>query len=142
MKKNLHPSDTWDRTRAIQPVAKHLAACATWPIHSWSKHLLNSSRFHPLHLLFSFCLLCSTADEGHGRKLSFSHFITKYLSNVHLLAQVSATSIPFTIYYDVKLREVVHYQRMSFFCSSKLSFMFSLFYLDTHVLYYEVFVLF
>ena len=34
VKKNLHPSDTRDRTRAVQPVAKRLAACATWlPSH-------------------------------------------------------------------------------------------------------------
>ena len=26
MKKNLHTSDTWDRSRAVQPVAKRLAA--------------------------------------------------------------------------------------------------------------------
>ena len=32
VKKNLRPSDTRDRTRADQPVAKRLAACATWPI--------------------------------------------------------------------------------------------------------------
>ena len=25
-KKNLHSSDTWDRTRAIQPIAQHLVA--------------------------------------------------------------------------------------------------------------------
>ena len=31
-KKNLHPSDTRDRTRAVQPVAQRLAAWATWPI--------------------------------------------------------------------------------------------------------------
>ena len=30
-KTNLHPSDTRDRTRAVQPVAKRLAAWATWP---------------------------------------------------------------------------------------------------------------
>ena len=29
LKKNLHPSDTRDRTRAIQPVAQRLAASAT-----------------------------------------------------------------------------------------------------------------
>ena len=31
VKRNLHPSDTRDRIRAVQPVAKHLAAWATWP---------------------------------------------------------------------------------------------------------------
>ena len=31
VKKNLHPSDTRDRTRAVQPVVKRLAAWATWP---------------------------------------------------------------------------------------------------------------
>ena len=31
VKKNLHPSDTRDRNRAIQSVAKRLAAWATWP---------------------------------------------------------------------------------------------------------------
>ena len=32
VKKNLHPSDTRDRTRAVQPLVKRLAAWATWPI--------------------------------------------------------------------------------------------------------------
>ena len=31
-KKNLHPCNTRDRTRLIKPVAKHLAAWATWSI--------------------------------------------------------------------------------------------------------------
>ena len=31
VKKNLHTSDTRDQTRAVQPVAKRLATCATWP---------------------------------------------------------------------------------------------------------------
>ena len=31
VKKNLHPSETRDRTRAVQPAAKRLAAWATWP---------------------------------------------------------------------------------------------------------------
>ena len=31
VKNNLHPSDTRDRTRAVQPVVKRLAAWATWP---------------------------------------------------------------------------------------------------------------
>ena len=26
VKKNLHSSDTWDRTRAVEPIAKHIAA--------------------------------------------------------------------------------------------------------------------
>ena len=30
VKKNLHPSNTQDRTQAVQPIAKHLAAWATW----------------------------------------------------------------------------------------------------------------
>ena len=30
VKKNLHPSDTRDRTRAVQPIAKRLAALATY----------------------------------------------------------------------------------------------------------------
>ena len=34
VKKNLHPSDTRDRTRAVQPAAKRLAAWATWPTAS------------------------------------------------------------------------------------------------------------
>ena len=31
VKKNLHPSDTRDRTRAVQPIAQRLAAWVTWP---------------------------------------------------------------------------------------------------------------
>ena len=31
VKEYLHPSDTWDRTRAVQPVVKRLVAWATWP---------------------------------------------------------------------------------------------------------------
>ena len=30
-KKNLHPSDTRDRTRAVHPVVKRFVASATWP---------------------------------------------------------------------------------------------------------------
>ena len=42
VKKNLHPSYTRDRTRAIQSVAKRLAAWDTWPIME-SSHFLKSS---------------------------------------------------------------------------------------------------
>ena len=31
VKKNLHPFDTEDRTRTLQPIAKRLVASATWP---------------------------------------------------------------------------------------------------------------
>ena len=40
-KKNLHPSDTRDWTRAIQPVAQRLAAWDTWPT-SFYKKLMKS----------------------------------------------------------------------------------------------------
>ena len=49
VKKKLHPSDIRDRTRAVQPVVKRLAAWPTWPIiiiffpvsflESWSRWL-------------------------------------------------------------------------------------------------------
>ena len=40
VKKNLHPSDTWDRTQAFQPIAKRLAAWATGPqnVNYWVKN--------------------------------------------------------------------------------------------------------
>ena len=41
VKKNVHPFDTWDRTRAVQPVAKHLAVWATWPIVAWRYNTVN-----------------------------------------------------------------------------------------------------
>ena len=37
VKKTLHPSDTRDRTRVVQPIAKRLAAWATWPTPSGSQ---------------------------------------------------------------------------------------------------------
>ena len=55
VKKNLHPSDTRDRTRAVQPVAKRLAACATWSIPS--------QRFQFLFPAFSGSIGSGTGSE-------------------------------------------------------------------------------
>ena len=48
VKKNLHPSDTWDRIWAIQSIVKRLAAWATWPIRIYT--YLTSNKFTLLKL--------------------------------------------------------------------------------------------
>ena len=62
-KKNLHPSDTRDRTRAVQPVAQRLAAWATWPYIK-----INPTKYRLVRLLSLELWMCALHSERFGFK--------------------------------------------------------------------------
>ena len=80
--KNFHPSDTWDWTWTIDPVANRLAAWATWPpkttmtwIQSSLSHLketyIHRKRQHCELMLVSAKLRCPPPSLCHKRKVLF-----------------------------------------------------------------------
>ena len=62
VKKNLHPSDTRDRTRAVQPVPKRLVAWATWPFGYIRYHYHHHHHHHHQSVLPKGG--CFTANAG------------------------------------------------------------------------------
>ena len=107
VKKNVQPSDTRDRTRAVQPVPQHLAAWATWPLNAnmtqtcWTQCLKISldTRHRPSY----------AADEDFGKFLKTSCHIS--VMELHIFLESGAMPFPYVASdtgIRISLREFVH----------------------------------